>query len=287
MDLPVESPVTRIYTPRRPAAWHAAAWRQHWQDMRGCGAVVWALVLRDFRAHYRQSILGYLWAVLTPLATIALFVGLDQAGIVNRGELSVPYGVYALVGLTFWQVIAGGVTTALGNVAGGAGLLGKIRLPLEVLVFSAFGQTGIQVGVRAVLVLIACAYYGYIPSLEAWWTLPLMLPLVMAAVAGGMLAGVINLLVRDLGHVIALVINVALLLTPVLYAAPTSGWLAQLNVWNPLSLLVSAPRDAFLGIGTVDTWAWLAGMSGSGLALLLSWQAAYWVQGRVMERAAA
>src|SRR5262249_61387255 len=64
--------------------------------------VLWRLFLRDFAAQDRQKLFGYLWAFLHPLLAIVAFVFLDHAGVLQPGELDVPYPLYIFLGTRLW-----------------------------------------------------------------------------------------------------------------------------------------------------------------------------------------
>src|SRR5262245_6016256 len=65
--------------------------------------LAWRLLHRDLSARYRQSLLGYVWAVVPPLAVTLSFTLAGQAEIFNTSGTSVPYPVFALIGTILWQ----------------------------------------------------------------------------------------------------------------------------------------------------------------------------------------
>ena len=79
---------------RHPGALAAAMWR----DLKSSRELAWRLLVRNISAQYRQSIFGYLWAFLPPIATTATFLFLNAQGIMKVGETGIPYPAYVLVG---------------------------------------------------------------------------------------------------------------------------------------------------------------------------------------------
>ena len=63
------------------------------------------LFVRDFKAMYKQSFLGLIWALIVPLVTLGTFMLLNSAGIFDVGDITVPYAVFALLGIAFWQLL--------------------------------------------------------------------------------------------------------------------------------------------------------------------------------------
>src|ERR1700761_5174582 len=60
--------------------------------------LIWVLFSRDFKAQFKQNLLGYLWAVLGPLMGVFSFIFMNFVGILNPGPTGVPYPVYAFIG---------------------------------------------------------------------------------------------------------------------------------------------------------------------------------------------
>src|ERR1700722_8377245 len=60
--------------------------------------LIWVLFSRDFKAQFKQNLLGYLWAILGPLMGVFGFVYMNFIGILRPGATGVPYPVYAFVG---------------------------------------------------------------------------------------------------------------------------------------------------------------------------------------------
>src|ERR1700722_12292795 len=77
--------------------------------------LIWTLFSRDFKAQFKQSFLGYLWAALGPLLGVFSFVFMNYAGILNPGPTEVPYPVYAFIGTSLW----GFLTSTIGVMSTG------------------------------------------------------------------------------------------------------------------------------------------------------------------------
>ena len=60
--------------------------------------------LRDIKVKYKQTVLGFLWAVLQPLIMALLFSFFLGKAISNYTTLDLPYDVFALSGLVIWGI---------------------------------------------------------------------------------------------------------------------------------------------------------------------------------------
>ena len=92
--------------------------------------IIYTLAERDFRAQYKQATLGILWAVLSPVATLVIFVVVFSR-VKAFATQGVPYALYAFVGILCWSFFA----SSLGNggqvLLSNKALLAKTQFPRE------------------------------------------------------------------------------------------------------------------------------------------------------------
>ena len=267
-------PATRYNA--RPALRHPGQFaRAALRDLRASRELAWRLFLRDLKARYRASILGYIWIILPPLAVTATFLLLQKAKLMNVGELGVPYALYILAGTTFWQLFADAVQAPLRIVNQSKAMLVKINFPRESLVLAAAYETLFTFAIRFAI-LLACLPLFQIPIAEALAG-ALLTPLAAAGLlAAGLALGVLLLplgvLFQDFAQGLPLFLSVWLIATPVAYPSrPDSGLLFSLNRYNPVTHLLEWPRSLLLPIEPTHPTYWLL-ISLSTLALAaLAW----------------
>jgi lipopolysaccharide transport system permease protein len=223
--------------------------------------LTYQLFKRDFLTVYKQSILGLLWVLVLPLASVGTFVLLRRSGIFAVGDLRVPYPLYALAGMAFWQLFAAGLIAATNSLVSAGALIVKIRVSKKSLVIASAGQSLVAFGVQLGLAGLLFAVYGIAPG---WGFLlaPLAaLPILLLALGVGFFLALLNGVVRDIGNAISMLLTFFLFLTPVLYPRPETGLLAELARYNPMYHLVEAPRQLLLAGGVPDP----AGYAAAGL----------------------
>lgn len=273
-----------IYQPGGRAAWRLGAWREMASELAGSRELIWRLFVRDFTARYRQTLLGVAWALIMPLVMVGTFVFLHRSGVLNIGELDLPYPAYALVGLTIWQVFASGLVACSNAIVSGGSMVTKINFSKETLVVAALGQTLVETLVRLVLVGAVFLFYGLAPTWTALLFPLALLPLLVLTLGLGLLLSLLNALFRDVANVVTILTTFLLLLTPVLYPTPASGPLHVLSGLNPLAVLVGGPRDLLLLGRLTEPTAFLWSGAGSLLLLLLSWHLFHLAETRIAER---
>lgn len=274
----------RIYRANGDRGWGAALWKEMASEVVTSWELTKTLFNRNFKAKYRQTAFGFLWILIMPVVSVATFVFLSRSGVLNVGDIGVPYPPYALVSLTIWQIFAGGLLACTQSVSSGGSMVAKINFPKETLVLSSLGETMLDIAVRLVMAGIILAVYRITPT----WTsllLPLaLIPLIFFTVGLGLIFAVFNVLIRDLGQMVGLANTFLLLVTPVLYQEPEHGPMKLLATLNPLTSLVGAPRD-ILFTGSVAHPSQYALFSAfSFLLFLTAWRLFHLSEERIAER---
>jgi lipopolysaccharide transport system permease protein len=215
--------------------------------------LIYQLFRRDFFTVYSQSFFGILWAFIVPLVSVATFVVLNQSGIFNVGDVSVQYPVYALFGLAFWQLFSTGIVAGSTALVKAGPMIVKINFSKKALVIASMGQTLVSFLIQFALALAAFAIFGVWPN-AAILLFPLfVIPLLLLALGLSFILSILNGVARDIGNLLPILMTFLLFLTPVMYAAPKTEFLALLTSYNPLYYLVGVPRDLAL-TGTTTLW---------------------------------
>lgn len=279
-----ELPV-RIYTARVQNIGFVSSLAQVVREIWMTREVIWRLFLRDFTVQFRQKVLGYLWAFLGPLIGMASFVFLNYTGILNPGELTIPYPLYLFLGMTLWGLFIGVIGVVSGGLQIHGDLVLRTSIPKIALALAGMGNVVYVQLVNLVILMILCGMLGISPS---WWalTVPLMvLPLIALGVGIGLVLAVIGALARDVTAMSTTVLNLMMYLIPVAYV-PKFGnrYLQSMINYNPLTHLIEAPRSVFLR-GAIEEPTAFAVSSLFGFAMLMvGIHAFYLTQDKVAER---
>ena len=232
---------------------YISLFREIFNEVKNNKWLTYQLFKRDFIAVYKQSLIGILWVLIVPLVSVGTFIVLNQSGIFNIGEIDVPYPIYALLGMAFWQLFATGVVACSNSLVSAGAMLTKINFSKKSLVIASTGRSLVTFIIQFVFVCILFVCYWIAPSIATLFVPIVIIPLMLLTLGLGFMLALFNGIVRDIGNVLSLLLTFLLFLTPVLYAKPTTGILATLTNYNPLYYLVLAPRDLVL-TGTISEW---------------------------------
>ena len=140
--------------------------------------LVWLLTRRSFVVTYKQTVLGPLWLLLSPLLTSLVYVVLF-GNIARLSTVGVPQLLFYLLGTALWTYFSTCVTANATTFVDNANLFGKVYFPrLAVPVSRVLGAL-IHLGIQMLLVLVLIAYYAATgavhPAWALWPTVPLAL----------------------------------------------------------------------------------------------------------------
>lgn len=246
--------------------------------------LVYQLFRREFLSVQSQSLVGVLWVFLMPMISIGIFILLNRSGIFNIGDIDVPYPIYAVLGMAFWQFFAVGLRESSISLVRASSIIIRINFPKKVLVIAAISKSLISFLFQIVIVLLLFLGYEIAPSSSILLLPIFVIPILLLTVGLGFIASLLNSIMRDVGNLLSILIMFLMFCTPVLYSTPTVGRFAELTMYNPLFYLVSVPRELILTGSTSLGVNYLASCILSFLVFLTSLVAFHTTESRIAER---
>ena len=237
----------RVYTPEAERARGVKIWRDMLADLWATRELLWRLAHRDLTVSYRQSLLGFLWALLMPLLTVVLFAYLSSMRLVPIGATPLPYPVYARWGVVLWQLFAATLSATTSSLADAGPLVTKVDFPKEVIVLSAVTRPLFEFAIKLVLVAVMMVVYDVSPSLWMLLVVPLVALTLVMALGIGLVLALANLVTRDISNLVGIVVMFGMFAAPVLYPPPQTEPFTLLVVVNPFSPLLMASHDLLAG----------------------------------------
>lgn len=199
------------------------------------------MTLRDLQLRYKQSVMGFGWAVFMPIVNTAIFSIIFMR--VAPIDVGVPYPVYAFCGLVAWNFFASALRFSVVSLTANPSLVTKLYFPREIFPFSAVAISLVDFAVACLALVALMVYFAVAPG----WTI-VLLPLVMlvqvlftAAIALVLAMG--NLFYRDVKYLFEIVISVWMFASSVVYPVDrVGGTLGTLMALNPMTHLIDAFR---------------------------------------------
>jgi lipopolysaccharide transport system permease protein len=233
--------------------------------------------LRILRARYQQSLLGSLWAVLQPAATVLVFT-LIFTQIIPIQTQGAPYAVFSFAAMVPWAFFTTSVTDMVSSLTDNMHLVTKIYFPREILPLAALlarFADFLLAGAMLVVLMVITRQPFFLPGL-------LFLPVIIAIQAAfalglGLIGAALNVFYRDVKHVFALALQLWFYASPVLYPAErVPERLQDLYFLNPMAGIISAYRNVLLYERLPDQTLLISALFAAGLLA-----AGYWFFKRV------
>lgn len=237
-------------------------------DLVACRELAWRLALRDINAQYRQTLLGFFWALALPLANTVVWVFLSRTGVVSVAKTTLPYPVYVYVGTMLWAIFMDAVNAPLQSTMAAKPMLAKINFPREAIVVSAVYQTLFNAAIKLFLIVAALGAMGIFPGRGGLFIPVGVFSLILVGTAAGLLITPIGVLYGDVGKVVPLLMQFLMYVTPVVFPFPKKGLGATLCLLNPLTPLIQSARSWVTG-QPVEFIAYFIVVNIAALALLL------------------
>lgn len=212
--------------------------------------LLYYFVWRDVKVRYKQTAFGALWAIIQPLALMAVFtVVLGQvAGIAPEG---VPYAIFALTGLVPWTLFSQSLIGASSSLVASADLLVKVYFPRLLLPVSATGSYLIDFAISFVMLLGFIVVFGVGLTPAIVWVAPLTVLLLVTALGVGIWLSAVNVRYRDVRHAVPFLVQVWLFASPVAYPADfVPEGLRGIYYLNPMAGIIEGFRWALLNGGS-------------------------------------
>lgn len=238
------------------------------------------LTMRTLRAEYKRTMLGRLWSLLNPIAQIAVFslvfgliIRIDPPVGENSGVHNFP--LWIGVGVVTWTFFSGAMNAGMGALTGNAGLLSKVYFERWVLVVSEVLPKAVTYLIEISVIVLIMAFVG---GPQVLLLLPLLVPVVliitMFVTGMALLLSVALVYFRDLSHLWAIVTQVWMyasgVVFPVYLVADAQDELVRrgfdlpLVTWfelNPAERMIDMVRDLVYGFQIPDLaqWSYTAG----------------------------
>ena len=224
------------------------------------------VTLRDLVLRYKQTAMGFGWAIFMPLMNTVVFsVVFMRVAPIDTG---MPYPLFAFSGLLCWNFFASSLRFAVNSLTSNASLVTKVYFPREIFPLSAVMVSLADFAVGNSVLVILMAYYGT-PITAALLFLPVVVAVQVAfTLAIALLLAMGNLFYRDVKYLFEVAITVWMFATAVVYPIElVGGDLGRLMAINPMTPIIDAYRSVLL-LGQLPPAAPFAAAAAAAFATL-------------------
>ena len=192
-----------------------------WKELIEYRDLFYFLIKRDVLAIYKQTVLGFTWAIIRPVFSMIVF-SVVFGGLAKIPSDGIPYPIFSYVALIPWTYFAAAMNTSTQSLISGKGIFTKVYFPRLIIPLIPVLSKLVDFAIAFVILFGLMAWYGISPTKNLIFLPVLILMMMLTASGIGMWLSAMAIQYRDIPH------GVGFLSQLLMYAAPV--------VW-PLSLL--------------------------------------------------
>jgi len=241
-----ESVNVPVFVIRATTGWRFLDLQELW-DYR---ELVYFLTWRDIKVRYKQTVIGAAWAILQPVAMMAVFT-LFFGKLAKVPSDGVPYPLFAFAGLLPWQLFSRVISESTNSLITDQRLISRVYFPRIIVPMATTMAAIVDFVVASALMVVMFMYYKITPGMSLLWVPVFVLLMIMTALGVGFWLSALNIEYRDVAYIVPFLNQFWLFLTPIAY--PSSMVPAKWRVLyglNPMTGVVEGLRWALFKTGT-------------------------------------
>ncbi len=209
--------------------------------------LLYFLTWRDIKIRYKQTALGFVWAILQPFLMMVVF-SLFFGNLLSVPSEGIPYPLFNYAAMLPWTLFSQGITRASESLVGNVNMVQKVYFPRLIMPLSGILAPVVDFAIAFVILIGMMFYFGYPPTMKMLW-LPVFIILALATASGvGVWLSAINVKYRDVRYAVPFLVQLWLFASPVVYSSsvlPTS--FQAIYGLNPMAGVIEGFRWALLG----------------------------------------
>ena len=232
-----------VYSPESPLSNPGKLVREVFHDLYRCRELIWILFMRDLKAQFRQSYLGYVWLFLPPVMTTAVWMFLNSQKVIAVADTGMPYPLFVITGSVIWQTFVKLLQSPLQAFNAGKPVFMKLKVPPEAFIAAGTARAAFDFLIYAIVLIPAFVLFKVVPP----WTIMLIPVTTIALFALGTACGLLLVpfgsLYSDIQQAVPIIMGFLMYMAPVVFPPPESGLAATAIAWNPMTPILMSTRE--------------------------------------------
>ena len=206
-----------------------------------------SFTMRDIKIRYKQTALGFLWAIIQPLFMMLIFT-IIFGGFAKIPSEGIPYPLFSFAALLPWMLFSEGLTRSTMSMVTNSNIMTKVYFPRLIMPISGILSPLIDFVVSISILVLMMAYYGFVPTINIIY-LPFFILLALATSLGiGLWLSALNVKYRDFQYTVPFIVQLWMYASPVVYpASMIPEAIRPLYGLNPMAGVIEGFRWGLLG----------------------------------------
>ena len=243
--------------------------------------LIQTLVVRELKARYRGSVLGYLWSFINPLLLLLIYSFVFTIVIPNRDPLAQPYALFMFCGILPWTWFSASLSEASNSLIANGNLIKKVLFPAEVLPIVSVLANMVHFFLGLPILAAFLIWYARpIDTVQLLWFPVVVFVQLLFTTGLALILAALTVHFRDIRDILSNVLTLWFFATPIIYTwMMMRDYIGYLN-WNPFTHLAISYQEILFFDGPFGHWKWLLAIGGMSIALCA---AGYWLFDRLRD----
>jgi len=203
------------------------------------------MIKKDVKLAYHGTFLGYVWTLLEPLLMTIILYALF---VILRGSSDEYMPLKVMLGILFYSCFSKTMAMCTNALIQNSSLINQVYFPRELFHVSISGYQIYRLSMSLLIIIPLLIWYQLVPSMYLLLLVPAILGTSMLAMGMGMIASVIQVKIRDVSQLVAVLLRAGFFISGVFYGAEhvPEKWL-HLHLLNPVAVFIEVSRTSVLG----------------------------------------
>jgi len=174
------------------------------------------IAIREIKVRYKQSVLGIVWAIIQPFATMIVFTVIFSVFMKVPSE-GLPYPIFSYTALLPWTLFATSLSFAIPSLVGNANIVTKLYFPREIFPIASVLAAFVDFFIASIIFAGMLIFYKVSININVLFLIPILLIQVMFTIGIALFASALNVYYRDIKYGLPLVISLWMYACPIIY----------------------------------------------------------------------
>ena len=234
--------------------------------------LIQTLVVRDLKARYRGSVLGFFWSFFNPLMLLMIYTFVFTKVLVGaHPEEMEPYALFMFCGILPWTWFSSSILEASNTLIAGGNLIKKVLFPAEVLPIVTVLANMVHFFLGLVILVVFLIYYQRpIEGLQLLWFPVIVLVQLVFTTGLALFLSAMTVHFRDLKDLLSNLVQFWFFATPIIY--PMNSIPEDMRWWlnlNPMTHLMISYQEVLFFPGPHGHWKWLVALAVASIGVFL------------------
>jgi lipopolysaccharide transport system permease protein len=208
--------------------------------------LLYVLTMRDIKVRYKQTVLGFAWAIIQPVMMMVVF-SIFFGRLAQMPSDGFPYPIFVYSALLPWTFFSNAIANSANSLVGSANLVSKVYFPRLIIPLASVGSGLVDFAIATTILFVLMFYFHVALTLNLLMAPILVAGVVLVALGVGTWLAALNVTYRDFRYVVLFLVQFWMFATPVVYPASLVPrqwqWVLYLN---PMAGVIEGFRSAFL-----------------------------------------